>query len=67
MNRSSMSTDGLPRSTTTISDPEETDNHQLPVGPACAVCGAKLIEIRAKLQCVRCRAICETCCEGARW
>lgn len=34
--------------------------------PACPVCGGKLIEIRAKLQCARCHTICETCCEGGR-
>ena len=34
--------------------------------PACPVCGGKLIEIRAKLQCSRCHTIYETCCEGGR-
>ena len=34
--------------------------------PAYPVCGGKLIEIRAKLQCSRCHTICETCCEGGR-
>ena len=34
--------------------------------PACPACGGALMEIRAKLQCVRCRLICETCCEGGR-
>ena len=33
---------------------------------ACPVCGGRLIEIRGKLQCSVCRAICETCCEGGR-
>ena len=37
-----------------------------PCPPACPVCGGRLIEIRAKLQCARCRTICETCCEGGR-
>jgi hypothetical protein len=37
-----------------------------PCRPACPVCGGPLIEIRAKLQCRRCRTICETCCEGGR-
>lgn len=32
--------------------------------PACFVCGGKLIEIRAKLQCSQCHRIVETCCEG---
>jgi len=32
--------------------------------PACPVCGGRLIEIRAKLQCSQCRSIVETCCEG---
>jgi len=31
---------------------------------ACPVCGGRLIEIRAKLQCSQCRTIVETCCEG---
>jgi hypothetical protein len=30
---------------------------------ACPVCGGPLEEIRAKLQCRRCHAIIETCCE----
>ncbi len=34
--------------------------------PACPACGGQLIEIREKLQCSRCHAICETCCEGGR-
>ena len=34
--------------------------------PACPVCGGELVEIKQKLQCSRCRAICETCCEGGR-
>jgi hypothetical protein len=34
--------------------------------PACPVCGGRLVEIRAKLVCSQCRAICETCCEGGR-
>ena len=33
---------------------------------ACQICGGRLIEIRAKLQCERCRTIWETCCEGGR-
>jgi hypothetical protein len=33
---------------------------------ACPVCGGRLMEIRGKLQCTRCRTICETCCEGGR-
>jgi hypothetical protein len=32
--------------------------------PSCPACGGRLIEIRAKLVCSRCRTICETCCEG---
>jgi hypothetical protein len=31
---------------------------------ACPACGGHLIEIRGKLVCERCHAICETCCEG---
>jgi hypothetical protein len=34
--------------------------------PACPLCGGMLIEIKQKLQCTQCRAICETCCEGGR-
>jgi hypothetical protein len=34
--------------------------------PACPVCGGELMEIKHKLQCSRCRTICETCCEGGR-
>ncbi|TWT66706.1 cyclic-phosphate processing receiver domain-containing protein [Allorhodopirellula solitaria] len=34
--------------------------------PACPVCGVRLIDIRAKLQCSVCHRICETCCEGDR-
>ena len=34
--------------------------------PACPACGGPLMEIKMKLQCTRCRAICETCCEGGR-
>ncbi len=37
-----------------------------PCRVACPVCGGKLVEIRAKLTCSRCRAIVETCCEGGR-
>ena len=33
---------------------------------ACPICGAGLIEIRQKLHCSACHAICETCCEGGR-
>jgi len=32
--------------------------------PACPVCGGRLIEVRAKLQCGNCHRIVETCCEG---
>jgi hypothetical protein len=35
-----------------------------PPRPGCPVCGGALVEIRSKLQCARCRTICETCCEG---
>ncbi|MBS0207578.1 MAG: hypothetical protein JSS27_01365 [Planctomycetes bacterium] len=34
--------------------------------PLCPVCGGRLIDIRAKLQCADCHRICETCCEGGR-
>ncbi|RLS56472.1 MAG: hypothetical protein DWH91_06665 [Planctomycetota bacterium] len=33
---------------------------------ACPACGSGLMEIRHKLQCVRCHVIVETCCEGGR-
>lgn len=35
--------------------------------PACPACGGLMFEVRGKLQCSRCRVICETCCEGGRW
>lgn len=35
-----------------------------PERAACPACGGRLVEIRAKLVCERCRTICETCCEG---
>jgi hypothetical protein len=38
-----------------------------PSQPICQLCGGRLIEIRAKLQCERCHTIWETCCEGGRW
>ena len=44
--------------------PNETTS-QLPQR-ACPICGAGLIEIRQKLHCSACHAICETCCEGGR-
>lgn len=37
-----------------------------PKRPACPLCGGTLVEIKQKLQCSQCRAICETCCEGGR-
>jgi len=37
-----------------------------PKRPACPQCGGLLVEIKQKLQCSNCRAICETCCEGGR-
>lgn len=37
-----------------------------PSQPACPVCGGTLVQIKQKLQCSRCRTICETCCEGGR-
>ncbi|MFO0907952.1 MAG: hypothetical protein U0794_06250 [Isosphaeraceae bacterium] len=37
-----------------------------PQTTACPACGGRLVEIRGKLQCSRCRTICETCCEGGR-
>ena len=37
-----------------------------PTTRACPVCGGRFVEVRAKLQCTRCRTICETCCEGGR-
>ncbi len=32
----------------------------------CPACAGRLIEIRGKLICSRCRTICETCCDGGR-
>jgi hypothetical protein len=33
---------------------------------ACPVCGGLLLEVRAKLHCIRCHTLCETCCDGGR-
>lgn len=46
--------------------PKGTVDDSKQQAPACPVCGAPLIEVRAKLQCSRCRTVCETCCEGGR-
>jgi hypothetical protein len=43
---------------------EVSSSVESPPRPGCPVCGGHLIEIRGKLQCERCRAIVETCCEG---
>ncbi len=40
--------------------------HASVCSPGCPVCGGQLIEIRHKLICSQCHAICETCCEGGR-
>jgi hypothetical protein len=48
------------------SDKTEPTDETCPQTTACPVCGGRLIEIRGKLQCARCRTICETCCEGGR-
>lgn len=46
---------------------EDAPQCRPPAGrPACPVCGGELVEIKQKLQCSRCRTICETCCEGGR-
>ncbi|MBX6314634.1 MAG: hypothetical protein IRY99_17225 [Isosphaeraceae bacterium] len=45
---------------------ERSTGPQPPQTTACPVCGGRLIEIRGKLLCSRCHAICETCCEGGR-
>jgi hypothetical protein len=46
-------------------DPQQEDaNDSRQSKVACPVCGGQLIEIRGKLVCQRCHAICETCCEG---
>jgi hypothetical protein len=47
----------------------ETDgamDRERPKWPACPLCGGPLVEVKQKLQCANCRAICETCCEGGR-
>jgi hypothetical protein len=46
--------------------PHEEHDREAPKLPACPMCGGPLIEIKQKLQCSQCRAICETCCEGGR-
>ena len=43
-----------------------SETREQPARPACPSCGGPLFEVRAKLQCARCRTICETCCEGGR-
>lgn len=45
---------------------QQPSNSECPSKPSCPVCGGPLMEIRAKLQCARCKTICETCCEGGR-
>lgn len=47
-------------------EPRPSTAEPTPTTRACPVCGGRLVEIRAKLQCARCRTICETCCEGGR-
>jgi hypothetical protein len=42
------------------------DATEPPCAIACPACGGRLVEVKAKLVCSRCRAICETCCEGGR-
>lgn len=46
--------------------PADRQDPDRPCPPACPACGGRLIEVRAKLICSRCRTICETCCEGGR-
>lgn len=52
------------------SSPKADDRRPNDPGPpaqtACPACGGRLVEVRGKLQCSRCRTICETCCEGGR-
>jgi hypothetical protein len=45
---------------------DQADVSVQPSALACPVCGGRLIDIRAKLQCSQCHRICETCCEGGR-
>ncbi len=52
---------------TTQSETKTTNEPSAPpksCRPACYVCGGRLIDIRAKLQCSQCHRIVETCCEG---
>jgi hypothetical protein len=53
-------------STAKPADENKPREPERPTTAACPVCGGRLIEIRGKLQCTRCRTICETCCEGGR-
>jgi len=46
--------------------PTSSAQQSASIAPACPVCGGRLVEIRHKLTCSRCHAICETCCEGGR-
>ncbi|QDV30183.1 hypothetical protein Spb1_21110 [Planctopirus ephydatiae] len=51
----------------TAADKQEVNHaHDSVCSPGCPVCGGQLIEIRHKLICSQCHAICETCCEGGR-
>jgi hypothetical protein len=47
----------------TLSDHEESDQEKPPPRPACPVCGGRLVEIQAKLRCLVCHSIIETCCD----
>ncbi|ODA31190.1 hypothetical protein [Planctopirus hydrillae] len=51
---------------TATNEQEVNHAHASVCSPGCPVCGGQLMEIRHKLICSQCHAICETCCEGGR-
>jgi len=58
----------MPEQSSDLQSPYGADEkNEVPGRPTCQLCGGRLIEIRAKLQCERCHTIWETCCEGGRW
>jgi hypothetical protein len=43
---------------------DDSDSHEKEAdGPACPVCGGRLVDIRRKLCCEQCHSIVETCCD----
>ena len=57
---------GLSQPKVACTAPSSALSTEGPKRPACPLCGGTLMEIKQKLQCSQCHAICETCCEGGR-